>query len=103
MPRIFVNRLANFAAEGGMVSFSLQDAPAEGAPETVADVIMRERDFLEMLGALQNHVERRRATAGPGTPPPPPQGPRLGNPTPQGGPSQGMSGPMTGRRGPQGE
>lgn len=108
MPRTFVNAIANFSIQGGMVSFTLQDQalrtvqgePKLAPPEDVLDVVMREQDFLAMLGTFQNSVEQYRAhlarqqqgafDAGRHAQ----QGPRLGNPPPQGVPSQGMGGPM---------
>jgi hypothetical protein len=64
MPRFFVNSMANFMIHGGMVSFTLQDqamrtedgTPREAPPETVADVVMREQDFANLLAFLNKHA-----------------------------------------------
>jgi len=64
MPRIFVNSMANFVINGGMVYFTLQDqamrtegnklVPAQ--PEDVADVVMREQDFAQLMGFLNQNI-----------------------------------------------
>jgi len=64
MPRVYVNSMANFIIQGGMVSFSLQDQamstaggqPEPQAPEAVAHVVMREQDFAQLVTVLNQHV-----------------------------------------------
>ena len=64
MPRYFVNSMANFVIHGGVVSFTLQDQamrnedgqPRPAAPETVADVVMREQDFATLIAFFNQHV-----------------------------------------------
>jgi len=107
MPRVFVNAVANFSIHGGIVSFTLQDQavktehgePKPLPPEDVCKVVMREQDFMSMLGMLQNNLEQYQAhlsrqqggfDAGRKTQ----GGARLGAPAAQGGPSMPMSGPM---------
>ncbi|MEM0945547.1 MAG: hypothetical protein AAGI70_16555 [Pseudomonadota bacterium] len=60
MPRIFVNSMANFVVQGGMVSFTLQDQPMagpQGTPEAepVANIIMTEQEFAQMLRVFDQH------------------------------------------------
>ncbi|MEL6479670.1 MAG: hypothetical protein AAFR17_20265 [Pseudomonadota bacterium] len=61
MPRIFVNALANFAVQGGMVSFTLQDRrgpTGQGQvppPEDVADITMTEAEFVQMLTVFEQN------------------------------------------------
>lgn len=65
MPRLFVNSMANFMIQGGMVSFTLQDqavatqggAPKPLPPEDVANLVMREADFAQFVGFLNQHIE----------------------------------------------
>ena len=65
MPRFFVNSMANFMIQGGMVGFTLQDLPMRtkggqlvtGEPEDVADVVMREQDFAKFLEVLNQHCK----------------------------------------------
>lgn len=99
MPRVYVNAAANFVLNDGMVSFTLQDQRPD-TREDVLDVVMRETDFLDMIGRMQNHVERQRAEARAAAPPgqAPQQGPRLGNPVADGGRSAPMGGMAMGRR-----
>lgn len=106
MPRTFVNAIANFSIQCGMVSFTLQDQvlrtdrgePKTAPPEDIVDVVMREQDFLAMLGTLQNHIEQHKAQLarqqGAFDAARQQGGQRLGNPPPQGGPSQPLGGPM---------
>ena len=64
MPRVFVNSLADFVIQGGMVTFSLQDQAmrTEGnrlvprPPEEVARVVMREGDFAALVRYLNDRV-----------------------------------------------
>ena len=64
MPRIFVNSMANFMIQGGMVGFTLCDRPMRtqgnevvvGETEEVADVIMREQDFAKFLEVLNSQA-----------------------------------------------
>jgi len=64
MPRIFVNSMANFMIQGGVVSFTLQDqamSTAQGQPqplppEEVANVVMREQDFAQLVQVLNQHI-----------------------------------------------
>lgn len=64
MPRVFVNGFANFMIKGGMVSFSLQDQqmrdpsePSKTESETIADVIMTERDFAHLLTVMEQYKD----------------------------------------------
>lgn len=64
MPRTFVNSMANFVIHGGTVSFTLQDQatrteggmPKQAPPDDVADVVMREQDFAQLLAFFNQHV-----------------------------------------------
>lgn len=64
MPRVFVNSLADFVIQGGMVTFSLQDQAmrTEGdrlvprPPEEVARVVMREGDFAALVRFMNDRV-----------------------------------------------
>ena len=64
MPRTYVNSMANFIIHGGMVSFTLQDQatridggqPRQAEPETVADIVMREQDFAQLVAFFNQHV-----------------------------------------------
>jgi len=64
MPRLFVNSMANFMIQGGMVGFTLRDQPMRtrgselvpGDPLDVADLIMREQDFAKFLEVLNTHA-----------------------------------------------
>ena len=83
MPRHFVNGLANFSIEGGMVSFTLQDQALRneggqmrpGQPEPVGHFIMREEDFGKLLTVLNQHFsaylesQARGPKGGPGSAP----------------------------------
>ena len=72
MARVYVNAMANFVIHGGMVSFTLQDQPMRtedgqprsGAPEPVADIVMREQDFATLVAFLNQHVAAFEAQAG---------------------------------------
>ncbi|MEM7056904.1 MAG: hypothetical protein AAF557_04900 [Pseudomonadota bacterium] len=65
MPRLFVNSMANFMIQGGMVGFTLRDQPMRtkgndlvvGDAEDVADVVMREQDFAKFLEVLNTHAK----------------------------------------------
>ena len=65
MPRVFVNSMANFMIHGGMVSFPLQDQamrtedgqPRPAPPEDIADVVMREAEFAQLLAFLNQHAQ----------------------------------------------
>ena len=65
MPRLFVNSLANFMIQGGMVGFTLRDQPMRtqgnelvvGEAEDIADVVMREQDFAKFLAVLNEHAQ----------------------------------------------
>ncbi|GMG81330.1 hypothetical protein LNKW23_05430 [Paralimibaculum aggregatum] len=64
MPRYYVNSMANFMIQGGMVSFTLQDqaVATQGGqarplpPEDVASVVMREADFAQLVGFFNQHM-----------------------------------------------
>ncbi len=64
MPRLFVNSMANFMIQGGVVSFTLQDQamktqggpPRQAEPEDIIDVVMREQDFVQLLEFFQRHL-----------------------------------------------
>lgn len=64
MPRLFVNSMANFVIQGGVVSFTLQDQamrseagqPRPAPPEDVIDLVMREQDFVQLLTFLNQHL-----------------------------------------------
>ncbi len=64
MPRLFVNSMANFMIQGGMVSFTLQDQamstsggqPKPLPPEDVANIVMREADFAKLVGFFNQHL-----------------------------------------------
>ena len=64
MPRLFVNSMANFMIQGGIVSFTLQDQatrtqggqPVQAPPEDVIDVVMREQDFANWVQFLNQHL-----------------------------------------------
>lgn len=64
MPRLYVNSMANFVIQGGMVSFTLQDQalrteggqPRQAPPEDVVDLVMREQDFVQLLTFLNQHL-----------------------------------------------
>lgn len=72
MPRLFVNALANFMIQGGIVGFTLRDQPMRtrgnelvvGDPEDVADVVMREQDFAKFLQVLNQHAQAFEEQAG---------------------------------------
>lgn len=72
MPRVFVNSMANFIIQGGMVSFTLQDQkmrtdngkPVAAPPEDIADVVMREAEFAQLLGFLNQHATAFEQQAG---------------------------------------
>ena len=65
MPRIFVNSLSNFVIRGGVVSFTLQDQAMRteqgkafaAEPEDVADIVMRESDFGQLVQYLNQYIE----------------------------------------------
>lgn len=65
MPRLFVNSMANFMIQGGMVGFTLRDQPMRtrgselvpGDAQDVADLIMREQDFAKFLEVLNTHAK----------------------------------------------
>lgn len=86
MPRVFVNGLANFSIQGGMVSFTLQDQALRSqggvdaaAPEDVIDLVMREQDFAQFLQILTTYTQQFEQQMGRslGTPPQPgPQRPQ---------------------------
>lgn len=86
MPRFFVNGMANFVINGGMVYFTLQDQAlrTEGnqlrpaPPEDVVDIAMREQDFAQLMAILNQNIagyeaQSGRKLAGGGTPVMPPQ------------------------------
>lgn len=64
MPRYFVNSMANFVIHGGMVSFTLQDQamrteggqPKPAPPEDIADVVMREAEFAQLVAFFNQHI-----------------------------------------------
>lgn len=64
MPRLFVNSMANFMIQGGIVSFTLQDhaakmqggQPVQSPPEDVVDLVMREQDFANLVQFLNQHL-----------------------------------------------
>lgn len=64
MPRLFVNSMANFMIQGGIVSFTLQDQatraqggqPVQVPPEDVVDVVMREQDFANSVQLLNQYM-----------------------------------------------
>lgn len=64
MPRLFVNSMANFMIQGGMVSFTLQDQavatqggqPKPLPPEDVTSVVMREQDFAQLVAFFNQHI-----------------------------------------------
>lgn len=91
MPRIFVNGLANFAIQGGLVSFTFQDqAPKArpGAPEDVVSVVMREAEFAQMVQVFNQHLAGYQAQAGRAAPAAAaPQ--RAPDPAPRPAPAQG--------------
>lgn len=72
MPRLFVNSMANFMIQGGMVSFTLQDQamkiqrgqPKQAEPEDIVDVVMREQDFTELLQFFNQHIAAYRQQSG---------------------------------------
>jgi len=72
MPRVFVNSIANFIIQGGMVSFTLQDQkmrtengkPVAAPPEDIADVVMREAEFAQLLCFLNQHATAFEQQAG---------------------------------------
>jgi len=65
MPRAFVNSLANFMIQGGIVSFTLQDQAVrtsqgqttQAPPEDIAHVVMREGDFAQLVQLFNQHVQ----------------------------------------------
>ena len=64
MPRLFVNSMANFMIQGGVVSFTLQDQamrtdggqPRQAEPEDVANIVMREQDFAQLVQFFNQHL-----------------------------------------------
>lgn len=72
MPRIFVNSMANFVIRGGIVSFTLQDQAMRtdqgqafaAEPETVADIVMRESDFGQLVQHLNQYIDAFEKQAG---------------------------------------
>lgn len=64
MPRLFVNSMANFMVQGGIVSFTLQDQstktqggqPVQAPPEDVVDLVMREQDFASLVQFMNQHL-----------------------------------------------
>ncbi|MGF1446492.1 MAG: hypothetical protein ACFBRM_09865 [Pikeienuella sp.] len=64
MPRLFVNSMSNFMIQGGVVSFTLQDQAisTQGGqakplpPEDVANIVMREQDFAQLVAFLNQHI-----------------------------------------------
>lgn len=72
MPRKFVNSMANFMIHGGMVSFTLQDQAMrtdggqarQAPPEDVADVVMREADFAQLIAFFNQHIQAYEQQAG---------------------------------------
>ena len=65
MPRLFVNAMADFVIQNGMVSFTLADHSlrTEGKglvpnpPEDVARIVMREADFAALMSFLNQRVD----------------------------------------------
>jgi len=96
MPRVFVNSMTNFIIQGGMVGFTLQDQATRSdggqlkpaPPETVADVIMREQDFAQLVGFLNQHVAAFEERAGR----------KLGEPEQGGAPGAGRPAPGGGMK-----
>ncbi len=72
MPRLFVNSMANFMIQGGMVSFTLQDQavstqggqPKPLPPEDVVNVVMREQDFSQLVAFFNQHMAAYEAQTG---------------------------------------
>lgn len=77
MPRLFVNALAGFQIQGGLVSFTLQDRGAKPGAEDVVSLVMREGEFAQLVAVLGQHLQAYQAQAGrapaprPAAPPPP--------------------------------
>ena len=98
MSRQFANGLANFIVEGNLVSFTFTDQRSDGQgkplgqPSPVADIVMREGDFAQMVSYLSQalqHMQQRKGGAKPQRPQPQGGGLPLARP----GPSAKLSQP----------